>query len=67
MPQENNENHKNIRIPVENYETTENIRFPRRFIKSNKSQNSMKELTKIIVILEVHARSTKIAKENRTP
>ena len=34
MPQENIENHQNIRISLENYEIYENIEFPMRIIKS---------------------------------
>ena len=36
MPQENSENHENIKITLESYETHENLGFPLRIIKSKK-------------------------------
>ena len=37
MPQDNSENHQNIRIPLENYETHENLEFLFRIIKLKKA------------------------------
>ena len=59
MLQENSENHQNIKITLESYETHENLRFPVRIFFERK--------TKIIEILEVHARSTNIKQKNRIP
>ena len=66
MPQENNENHQNINIPSENHETHENLRIPHRIIKSF-FLKFYARITKIIEILTVNARSTKIIKKNRIP
>ena len=46
MPQENNENHQNIRIPQENHETHENLKIPQRIIKSLLFSNSMQDSRK---------------------
>ena len=43
MPQENTENHQNIKITLEKEETHENLRFLLRIIKSKTIENSLQE------------------------